>query len=91
MRDKKDLAGESRYCSREVWEKNLTKVTNSIEHILGEKLTVVPEFHSHLEPMKRLAMDELDKQISFSYISYNGVDNVLDLPGPFSKEVDPTR
>jgi hypothetical protein len=41
--------------------------------------------------MKRLSADELDRQISFSYISYNGVDNVLDLPGPFSKEVDPTR
>ena len=52
---------------------------------------MVPEFHSHLEPMRRLSIDELDKQISFSYISYNGVDNVLDLPGPFSKDVDPTR
>ena len=61
------------------------------EHILEEKLTVVPEFHSHLEPMRRLSIEELDKQISFSYISYNGVDNVLDLPGPFSKDVDPTR
>ena len=61
------------------------------EHLLGERLTVVPEFHSHLEPMKRLRQDELDDQITFSYINYNGVSNALDLPGPFPADADPTR
>lgn len=62
-----------------------------IEHLLAERLTVVPELHSHLEPMSRIALDEMDEQISFSYIKYNGVANVISLPGPFSKEVDSTR
>ena len=61
------------------------------EHILGERLTVVPELHSHLEPMSRIAPDELDDQISFSYIKYNGVANVISLPGPFPRDVDSTR
>lgn len=61
------------------------------EHLLAERLTVVPELHSHLEPMSRIALDEMDEQISFSYIKYNGVANVISLPGPFSKEVDSTR
>jgi hypothetical protein len=41
--------------------------------------------------MKRIRPDEFDQQITFSYISYNNVENVIDLPGSFSKEVDPTR
>ena len=61
------------------------------EHILGERLTVVPELHSHLEPMSRIAPDEVDDQISFSYIKYNGVANVISLPGPFPRDVDSTR
>ena len=52
---------------------------------------MVPELHSHLEPMSRIALDEMDDQISFSYIKYNGVANVISLPGPFSKDVDSTR
>ncbi len=61
------------------------------EHLLGERLTVVKTFHSHLEPMKRLRRDELDRQISFSYLTYNGVQNTLDLEGPFAEAADPTR
>ena len=61
------------------------------EHILGERLTVVPELHSHLEPMSRIAPDDVDDQISFSYIKYNGVANVISLPGPFPRDVDSTR
>ena len=52
---------------------------------------MVPELHSHLEPMSRIAPDELDDQISFSYIKYNGVANVISLPGPFPRDVDSTR
>ena len=58
---------------------------------MEERLTVVPEFHSHLEPMKRLRPEEMDDQITFSYINYNGVSNTLDLPGPFPVDADPTR
>lgn len=56
-----------------------------IEHLLGVKLTQVPQFHSHLEPMN--SVDNLDEQISLSY----NEDNVINLVGPFSTEVDPTR
>ena len=56
-----------------------------IDHLLNEKLTVVPQFHSHLEAMKSLTY--LDQQISFSYSENN---NII-LSGPFSSEVDPTR
>ncbi|TRY68616.1 hypothetical protein TCAL_03222 [Tigriopus californicus] len=62
-----------------------------VEHLLGERLTVIPEFHSHLEPMKRIPPEEISQQISFSYISYNGVQNVIDLPGPLPTDADPTR
>ena len=59
--------------------------------MLGEKLTVVPEFHSHLEPMMRIGEKDIDDQISFSYINYNGVANVINLQGPFPTDADPTR
>ena len=53
---------------------------------------MIREFHSHLEPMKRIKADEIGDQISFSYIDYNGVKNALDIPeGPFPNDVDPTR
>ena len=55
------------------------------EHLLGQTLTVVPRFHSHLEALK--TVDHLDEQISVSYTE----DNVIDLSGPFSPQVDPTR
>ena len=55
------------------------------EHLLKEKLTVAPQFHSHLEPMK--SVSDLEQQISVSYSD----GNAIDLDGPFSLEVDPTR
>ena len=72
------------------------------EYILGEKLTIVPEFHSHLESMKSIPRNELQNQITFSYIYPDGgisgntneeenEENLVNLPGPFSKDVDPTR
>lgn len=61
------------------------------EHLLDERLTVVPEFHSHLEAMGSIHLEDMDKQISFSYIKYNGVANVISLPGPFPTDVDSTR
>ncbi len=65
------------------------------EFILGEKLTVVPEFHSHLESMSSIPREELNRQITFSYISPPGgnadEENVVNVAGPFPKDVDPTR
>ena len=77
----------------------ISYVTIFSEYILGEKLTIVPEFHSHLESMKIIPKEELHKQITFSYIyppggiaSDNGDnENVVNVPGPFSKVADPTR
>ena len=55
------------------------------EHLLRERLTEVPQLHSHLEILKNI--EALDEQISLSYSE----DNVIELPGPFSTQVDPTR
>ncbi|KOB72460.1 Fringe, partial [Operophtera brumata] len=38
-----------------------------IEHVMKQNLTIVPEFHSHLEQMKLLPPETLRDQISFSY------------------------
>ena len=61
-------------------------------------MTIVPEFHSHLESMKSIRRDELHNQITFSYIYPPGgitgnidEENLVNVPGPFSKDVDPTR
>jgi len=63
-----------------------------VEHQLGINLTVIPEFHSHLEPMADMKEDDLHNQISFSYTAVEGnKDNVLDIQGPFSPSIDPTR
>ncbi|XP_040570024.1 beta-1,3-N-acetylglucosaminyltransferase manic fringe [Lepeophtheirus salmonis] len=62
-----------------------------VEHLLGDRLTVVPEFHSHLESMKSIKEESLPNQISVSYINYNGVENVINIRGPFSEDIDPTR
>ena len=55
------------------------------EHILKENLTVIPQFHSHLEPMRNVG--DLDQQITLSFSE----DNTISLDGPFSKQVDSTR
>lgn len=62
-----------------------------IEHKLGINLTVVPEFHSHLEPMGLLTREELDTHISFSYLMEGGRDNIVSITGPFPPSIDPTR
>ncbi len=65
------------------------------EHVLGTPLTVVQEFHSHLEPQRFLAESRLDDQISFSYSKYGAEMNVIDIgqdgSTTFSTEHDPTR
>lgn len=61
-----------------------------VEHMLAKKLTVVDEFHSHLEPMRFLNTDSLARQVSFSYSQYGSEMNVLPIPG-LDERLDPTR
>ena len=65
------------------------------EHVIGTPLTVVKEFHSHLEPQRfmgtKQSLSSLEDQISFSYSSYGGEENVVSVDGYFGKEQDPTR
>lgn len=42
-----------------------------IEHLLKKQLTVVEQFHSHLEPMKFLNKDTFDEQVCFSILFWN--------------------
>jgi len=62
-----------------------------IEHKLGINLTVIPEFHSHLEPMGLLTEEELETHISFSYLMEGGKSNIVSITGPFPPSIDPTR
>lgn len=62
-----------------------------IEHKLGINLTVVQEFHSHLEPMALLTKEELNTHISFSYLMEGTKTNTVSISGPFSPSIDPTR
>ena len=64
---------------------------NLAEQNLGLNLTVVPQFHSHLETMSSLTPDELVSDISFSYLLEDKKVNVVDISGPFPQSVDPTR
>ncbi|KAF4520522.1 hypothetical protein B566_EDAN004792 [Ephemera danica] len=61
-----------------------------VEHLLGRKLTVVEQFHSHLEPMKFLRRDSLPDQISFSHSGHGPDANTLHIEG-FDPRLDPTR
>ena len=54
-------------------------------------MTVIPEFHSHLEAMTSLTSPELISHISFSYLLEEEKNNVISLEGPFTHSVDPTR
>lgn len=61
-----------------------------IEHLMKKNLTLVPEFHSHLEQMKLLAPETFRDQISFSYAKIKDEWNVINVPG-FDTRYDPTR
>ncbi|XP_054270130.1 fringe glycosyltransferase [Macrosteles quadrilineatus] len=62
-----------------------------IEHLLRKPLTVVDQFHSHLEPMKFLRQDTFHDQITFSYSKYSKDEiNVVKIDG-FDNRIDPTR
>nr|XP_027199479.1 fringe glycosyltransferase-like isoform X1 [Dermatophagoides pteronyssinus] len=62
-----------------------------IEHMLNKKLTVIEEFHSHLEPMAMLEKNLLKNQVSFSYSGNNLNRNVLQLNQLDSIHNDSTR
>jgi fringe protein len=64
------------------------------EHLLKVPLTVIDDFHSHMEPHKLLPTDErLADAISYSYFSKDDqpISNVLCIDGGFSLDEDPTR
>jgi hypothetical protein len=67
-----------------------------VEHLLKVPLTVIQDFHSHMEPHKLLPTDErLADGISYSYFSKDDqpISNVLEfeIDGGFSVDKDPTR
>lgn len=61
-----------------------------LEIMMRKNLTVMKEFHSHLEPMKLLATDTLKDQVSFGYSRVQNEWNVVNVPG-FDTRYDPTR
>ncbi|KAK9889672.1 hypothetical protein WA026_007051 [Henosepilachna vigintioctopunctata] len=61
-----------------------------IEHLLKKPLTVVDQFHSHLEPMKFIRRDMLKDQISFSYSRNKEEWNVVKIEG-FDVKYDANR
>ncbi|KAI8435217.1 hypothetical protein MSG28_003573 [Choristoneura fumiferana] len=61
-----------------------------MEIMMRRNLTVMKEFHSHLEPMKLLATDTLKDQVSFGYSKNQNEWNVVNVPG-FDTRYDPTR
>ncbi|KAF2903061.1 hypothetical protein ILUMI_03117 [Ignelater luminosus] len=61
-----------------------------IEHLLRKPLTVVDQFHSHLEPMKFIRRELLSDQISFSYSRNKDEWNVVKIEG-FDVKYDPNR
>ncbi|XP_074031454.1 fringe isoform X2 [Leptinotarsa decemlineata] len=61
-----------------------------IEHLLKQPLTVVDQFHSHLEPMKFIRRDTIEDQISFSYAKSKDEWNVVKIDG-FDESEDQYR
>ncbi|KAI9588606.1 hypothetical protein GQX74_004451 [Glossina fuscipes] len=61
-----------------------------IEHLLKVPLTVVDNFHSHLEPMEFIRPDTFQDQVSFSYALMKNQWNVIKIDG-FDLKADPRR
>ncbi|XP_060660558.1 fringe glycosyltransferase [Drosophila nasuta] len=61
-----------------------------IEHLLKVPLTVVDNFHSHLEPMEVIRPDTFQDQVSFSYAHMKNQWNVIKVDG-FDLKTDPKR
>ncbi|KAH8302763.1 hypothetical protein KR044_010647 [Drosophila immigrans] len=60
------------------------------EHLLKVPLTVVDNFHSHLEPMEVIRSDTFQDQVSFSYAHMKNQWNVIKVDG-FDLKTDPKR
>lgn len=60
------------------------------EHLLKVPLTVVDNFHSHLEPMEFIRQDTFHDQVSFSYAHMKNQWNVIKVDG-FDLKTDPKR
>ncbi|XP_037907215.1 fringe glycosyltransferase [Hermetia illucens] len=61
-----------------------------IEHLLKVPLTVVDNFHSHLEPMEFIRPETFHDQVSFSYARMKNEWNVVKIDG-FDMKTDPKR
>ncbi|RWS27260.1 fringe glycosyltransferase-like protein [Leptotrombidium deliense] len=61
-----------------------------IEYLLRTKLTVVEQFHSHLEPMKFIKPNSLSQQITFSYSKYGQEMNVIAVKSGIKPDSDPS-
>lgn len=61
-----------------------------INYILHKELTVIKEFHSHLEALGQIRLGDIKDQISFSFYQDNVRTNVVEING-FSQAEDPTR
>lgn len=59
-----------------------------VEVLLGRRLTVLSNFHSHLESLGYIEEETFRNQISFSY---SRAGNVLSLNEAFDHRLDPTR
>lgn len=62
-----------------------------IDFLLHKQLTVIKEFHSHLEGLGQIKVNDIKKQITFSYYQDSERTNVVDIKQGFSVAEDPTR
>lgn len=62
-----------------------------VEYLLRKPLTVIEQFHSHLEPMKFIKKESLPEQISLSYSQTGGEMNVVSIDDGVDVGRDPTR
>lgn len=72
------------------WLLNLIYISLFAEHLLKVPLTVVDNFHSHLEPMEFIRPDTFADQVSFSYALMKNQWNVIKIDG-FDFKTDPRR
>ncbi|XP_077195716.1 beta-1,3-N-acetylglucosaminyltransferase manic fringe [Paroedura picta] len=62
-----------------------------IECKLGGRLVASNLFHSHLENLQLIQKDQLAKQVTLSYGTFEKKLNAIKLAGPFSPHNDPSR
>ncbi|ESO98634.1 hypothetical protein LOTGIDRAFT_93476, partial [Lottia gigantea] len=61
-----------------------------ISHLMKKQLTVIEQFHSHLESLNLMSKRDLVNQITYSYKYQDKTKNILNIDG-FSIKQDPTR